>query len=144
MARLPRRGRPAAGGLFPLLELPLGNEKLGLGSGQPQAFLPLWIQKSYEHWTSYGGGGYWINPGMGNRNYIFLGWVLQREVAEGLQFGGEIYHATASTVAGSRTTGLNLGGTCDIDDSLHVLFSGGRTVSGTRIFTSYIGLQLTI
>jgi hypothetical protein len=130
--------------LYPLLELPLGNEKLGLGSGRTQAFLPLWIQKSYEHWTSYGGGGYWINPGIGNRNYVYLGWVLQREVSAGLMLGGEIYHATASTVGGSRSTGYNLGGACDIDATLHVLFSGGRTVSGPKAYTSYIGLQLTI
>ena len=106
-------------------------------------FFPIWLQKKFGDWTTYGGGGYWINPGAGNRNYIFLGWLLQREVCDGLQLGGEIYHATASTIGGSRSTGFNLGGSCDIDANRHVLFSGGRTVSGARTFTYYIGLQLT-
>jgi hypothetical protein len=129
--------------VYPLLELPLGNQQLGLGSGRTQAFLPLWIQKSWSSWTTYGGGGYWINPGTGNRNYLFMGWVVQREVSEGLVLGGELYHATASTVGGSRSTGFNLGGSCDINANLHVLFSGGRTLAGPRAVTSYIGLQLT-
>jgi len=31
-------------GIFPLLEIPTGSKSDGLGSGQVQAFLPLWLQ----------------------------------------------------------------------------------------------------
>jgi len=66
-------------GTFPLLELPSGNSQNGLGSGLVQAFLPLWFQKSIGSWQTYG-GGYWINPGSGNKNYGFVGWQVQRDL----------------------------------------------------------------
>ncbi len=57
-------------GFFPLVELPTGSEGRGLGAGKVQAFLPIWIQKDVGKWTSYGGGGYWINPGDGNNELL--------------------------------------------------------------------------
>ena len=49
-------------GIFPLLELPTGDQNRGLGAGHTQVFLPVWVQKTLGGWTTYGGGGYWINP----------------------------------------------------------------------------------
>jgi hypothetical protein len=45
-------------GTFPVIELPSGNRKLGLGTGHTQVFLPIWLQKSFGPWTTY--GGWWI------------------------------------------------------------------------------------
>lgn len=47
-------------GTFPLVLFPTGDSDKGLGNGQAQYFLPLWFQKSWGPWTTYGGGGYWI------------------------------------------------------------------------------------
>ena len=71
-------------GIFPLLELPTGNAQRGLGTGHTHGYLPLWLQKSVGDWTTYGGGGYWINPGGGNKNYWFAGWLLQRKITDEL------------------------------------------------------------
>ncbi|HXC63754.1 MAG TPA: transporter, partial [bacterium] len=46
--------------VFPQVVLPSGDAKRGLGSGVVQVLLPLWLQKSWGPWTSFGGGGYWI------------------------------------------------------------------------------------
>ena len=70
-------------GVFPLLELPVGDESKGLGTGHVHAFLPVWLQNSSGPWQSYGGGGYWINPGTGNRNYWLFGWQPQRRADQG-------------------------------------------------------------
>jgi hypothetical protein len=40
-------------GIFPLVELPTGNQNNGLGAGHVRAFLPLWVQKSFGDWTTY-------------------------------------------------------------------------------------------
>ena len=69
-------------GIFPLVEVPTGSSERGLGAGYVQAFLPVWIQKDFGKWTTYGGGGYWINPGTGNRDYWFTGLLLQRQVTD--------------------------------------------------------------
>ncbi len=52
-------------GVFPFLEVPTGDEALGLGAGHYRGYLPVWFQKSSGDWTTYGGGGYWINHGNG-------------------------------------------------------------------------------
>ena len=61
-------------GVFPLFEAPTGNLQRGLGTGRVHEFLPVWLQKDFDPWVTYGGGGYWINPGPGNQNYWFAGW----------------------------------------------------------------------
>ncbi len=64
-------------GMFPLVEIPTGDQDKDLGNGQAQYFLPLWLQKGFGRWTTYGGGGYWINPGSENKDYWFSGILLQ-------------------------------------------------------------------
>jgi hypothetical protein len=76
--------------VFPLVEVPAGNQKLGFSTGHAQFFLPVWLQKDFDAWTVYGGGGYWINPGSGNRNYGFFGVALWRKVTEDFNLGVEV------------------------------------------------------
>jgi len=76
-------------GTFPLLFVPTGNSAKGLGSGQVGALLPIWLQKSSGPWTTYGGGGYAINPGTNNANYLQAGWLVQREIVKALTIGAE-------------------------------------------------------
>jgi hypothetical protein len=35
---------------FPIIHLPTGNSRRGLGSEETQLFLPLWLQKSWGSW----------------------------------------------------------------------------------------------
>jgi hypothetical protein len=130
-------------GIFPLVEAPTGSRERGLGNGQTQVFLPLWMQKAFGKWSTYGGGGYWINPGSGNRNYWFAGWQGQREISEELTLGAEVYHAGASQRPGRSSTGFNVGGSVNFTKVHHLLFSGGCTFQGPRTATWYIGYQAT-
>jgi hypothetical protein len=133
-------------GVFPMLEAPTGDAHRGLGAGHAREFLPLWLQKSFGEWQTYGGGGYWINPGAGNKNYWFAGWQLQRKITEQLTLGGEIFHQTADTVGARDSTGFNLGGFFDFTENHHLLFSFGRGVqhaTDTNEFSYYIAYQLT-
>ena len=130
-------------GIFPLVELPSGSAKLGLGAGHTQVFLPLWLQKSFGPWTTYGGGGYWINPGTGNRDWWFTGWLLQRQIATNLVLGAEIFHETPSEQGGESDTKLNAGAIYDFSDTYHMLISTGHTVQGPSAFQSYIAFQIT-
>ena len=134
--------------VFPLVQLPTGDENKGLGAGHVRAFLPVWVQKNFGEWTTYGGGGYWINQdgNLGDRNYWFAGWLLQRKVTEKLTLGGEVFHQTADTVGGVDSTGFNLGGIYDFDEHNHFLFSAGRGIqhaSETNLYSWYVAWQLT-
>ena len=130
-------------GIFPMVELPTGNADRGLGSGHTAVYVPLWLQKSFGKWTTYGGYGWWRNPGEGQRNWSYTGWLLQREVAESLTLGGEVFRTTASTQDGSNAVGWNLGAVINLNEHHHILVSAGRNFSGPSETHAYLGYQFT-
>lgn len=134
-------------GTFPLIEVPTGNLNLGLGNGRCQFFIPIWLQKSFgeenQKWTTFGGGGYWINPGPGNRDFWRLGWELQRDFGEHVTLGGEIYHETSAAHGERGHTAFNVGGFYNFDEHNHVLFSIGRDIEGPGHLFFYAGYQWT-
>ena len=84
---------------YPLLEAPTGDPTRGLGAGRTRALLPFWGQKDFGDWSTFGGGGYWINPGPGAKNNWFVGWVLQRKLTEQLAVGVELFHQTPTEIS---------------------------------------------
>lgn len=130
-------------GAFPLVELPTGGKNKGLGNGETQVFLPIWVQKSWGPWTTYGGGGYWINPGTGNKDYWFFGWEVQRDITKHLTLGAELFHQTPSQAGGESSTEFNVGGIINFDDLNHLLLSAGRDFSGPNNASFYLSYQLT-
>jgi len=130
--------------LYPLLEVPTGNDIHNLSSGKNlDAFVPLWIEKNFGPWTAYGGGGYWITPGSDNKNWGYVGSVLQRRLSPHLTLGAEIFYETARVAGGTSNTVLNLGGGIDLSDTYHIIFSAGHTVQGASAFDCFFGLQIT-
>ena len=130
-------------GIFPILELPSGNSSRGLGNGKAQLFLPVWLQKKFGDWSTYGGGGYWFNPGAGNRNWWYAGWQVQRKITEPLALGGEIQYRTADIIGGHSSVALNGGGIWDLNKNTHILFSAGHTIAGRGEFQGYLAIQFT-
>lgn len=133
-------------GVFPIVVTHTGNAGKGLGNGANQVFLPLWLQKKWGDWQSYGGGGYWINHAEGARNHWFFGWQVQREISEHLTLGGELFHNTEQAVGEGTSTGFNLGGSYNLDEHNHVLFSAGKgltNANATNRFSSYLAYQRT-
>lgn len=131
-------------GVFPLVELPTGNQNEELGTGKTQVYVPLWIQKSWGKFTTYAGGGLWYNPGAGEKNWTFEGWEFQYDFSELVTLGGELYHQTAASQDSPPSSGFNLGGYVNLNDNDHILFSAGRTLSGAASITGYLGFQVTI
>jgi hypothetical protein len=129
--------------IFPLLEIPTGSASAGLGSGHVQAFLPLWLQKSFGDWTIYGGGGYDINPGADNENWGFVGAVVQRQITEKIALGAEIYNRTAVETGGRDDTAFDVGTIIDFTEHQHLLFSAGRSIDGPTDFQCYVAYQFT-
>jgi hypothetical protein len=129
--------------IYPIAVLPTGNHNEGLGNGKTQLFLPIWLQKSWGDWTTFGGGGYWFHPGPDNRDYWYAGWVLQRKITASFAPGLEIQFQTPDSVGAHCSTALNAGGTWDLSETYHLLFSAGHTIQGQSEFQGYLGLQIT-
>jgi len=130
-------------GTFPLLETPIGSKARGLGSGRPRLFIPVWLQKGFGPWTTYGGGGYWVNPGAGNRDYWFGGWLLQRDIFPWLTLGVELFHSTPSTTDGQHETGYNVGMIVNFSEKHHFIGSAGTDIHGPANSFFYAAYLLT-
>lgn len=127
---------------FPIVEVPTGNASRGLGSGNVQIYLPLWLQKDFGQWTVYGGGGYWINHGEDNRNWTFSGILIQYNFAEDFYLGSELFHQTPSSADASANTGVHIGGGIPLAQGYQVIFSGdaGNGITSYKHFAWYLGL----
>ncbi len=131
-------------GTFPLVELPTGDSARGLGAGRTQVLLPLWLQKSLGPLLAYGGGGYWINPGPGNHNWLFTGFHLEAKLGA-VTPGFEIFHGTSRHEGEPGETRFNVGAAIDVTDEHHILMSAGRTLdAGAPAFQWYLAYQLTV
>lgn len=130
-------------GVFPIAEVPTIHDSR-FGKEYLQVYLPLWIQKSWNKLTTYGGAGYWINPGSGNENWVFTGWEVQYDFTDFLTLGTEAYFHTTSSKGNNSVTGLTLGGFLNFSKYIHFIFSVGHTLSGANQVTSYAGLYVTI
>ncbi len=131
-------------GTFPLLELPVGDETKGLGTGHLHGFIPLWLQKSARPWTGYGGVGYWFNPGPGNLGYWYIGWLAQRRLSTLATLGAEVFYTTADHSGGSGNLRFNIGLILDFTRNHHLLASAGRSLAGDTRFLGYLAYQLTL
>jgi len=131
-------------GVFPLIEVPTGNQNEQLETGKAQVYVPLWVQKSWGKFTTYAGGGFWYNPGVRQKNWTFEGWEFQYDFSEVVTLGGELYYQSAQSQDSPSSSGFNLGGFINLNDNDHILFSVGRSMSGTETITGYVGFQLTI
>jgi len=130
-------------GIYPMIEIPTGDADRGLGNGRAWWRLPLWLQKNWGAWTTYGGAGYVINPAPRQQNYCFGGWLLQRDLSERLTLGGEIFAQGKSNDDIGSFAVFNLGGIFKITPNFQILFSGGRSFAGSRNTVGYLGLYWT-
>jgi len=131
--------------IFPLCEMPTGNSIKELGNGKAQFLLPVWIQKSFgDKCKTYGGYGYWINPGAGNKNWNYIGWQVQYQAVKNVCVGVEIYHTTPDTKEGKGDTRFNIGSVIDVNTQNHLLISVGRSLTNNTLLQFYVGYLFTI
>jgi hypothetical protein len=142
------KSRPQIGA-FVMFEIPSGDAARGLGVGKTWYKLPLWAQKSWGSWTTYGGGGETVVPAPGYRNYPFAGGLLQRDFGKKWTVGGEMFFhgqiLNAPAQGYREATLLDLGGYYKFhgDESYQLLFCYGHSVAGEPEHYAYLGLYWT-
>lgn len=111
--------------VFPGITLPTASR--GLGNRRVTALLPLWAQKDIGPWSIFGGGGFAINPGAGNRGYWTGGIAVTRNMSKRLLVGIEADRQGADTLDGRASTSLGIGSILDLKAPFRILASGGPT-----------------
>jgi hypothetical protein len=131
-------------GIFPLIEIPTGNAETNLGHGNAQLFFPIWLQKSWGSWTTYGGGGYLFDMRPAPANSWSIGWEGQHDVSEILTLGAEVFSALFQSESSENEVGFNIGAIVNFNENHHVLFSAGRDIVGQNDLFLYAAYQYTI
>jgi hypothetical protein len=130
----------------PAVAIPSGNAMRDLGNGKLLGALPVWLQKSFGPWTTYGGGGAVVNQTRGGEAFPFGGWVLEREITKKLALGGELFaHGSEGGEIANRGSSLmfDFGGHYRFSPRFSILFAGGHSVAGHSETYGYLALHWT-
>jgi|HubBroStandDraft_5_1064220.scaffolds.fasta_scaffold51465_4 hypothetical protein len=130
--------------VFPRVFLPSASGNVG--DRHASLLLPVWVEKDFGPWSTFGGGGCALNNGDSGEDYCLMGWAVTREVAPALHIGAEVYHQTADTRGGRATTGLGAGAVYDLSDHYHLMASIGPGIENaaeTDRYSWYTALLFT-
>lgn len=113
------------------------------GSGHVSLLLPVWAQKDYGKWSVFGGGGYTINPGAGNRDFWQGGVVVNRTMSKRLTLGAELFGQTDDSPGAGGFTAVNFALTYKLVEHWSLLASAGptRERGGGRGEVFYLSLK---
>lgn len=128
----------------PTITLPTAQHDLGLH--RVGGFISAWASKDIGDWSMFGGGGYGINPGAGNKDFALAGFALTRQVSEEVNLGVEVYHQSADVVGGPSITRAALGATWQFDEKVALIFSGGPGLNRPREtgrYAFFFGIMFT-
>jgi len=142
-----KKWRPMVG-TFVMFELPTGSAAKGLGVGKTWYKVPIWVQKSFGPWTTYGGAGETLfNHVDGLQNFPFAGWLVQRDIGKKWTLGTEAFYHGAEGPAAAQTGSavmLDFGGYYKFrDPGFQFLFCYGHSVAGQAENYAYMGLYWT-
>jgi len=111
--------------IFPRVILPTAAHSPG---ERTRFLLPLWLGKDFAGGTSiFGGGGYMINPGPGNRDFWQAAIALTHDLSKQFSGGVEITRQGSDTVGGTAQTRAGVGAIVHFSDHYALLLSGGPT-----------------
>ncbi len=123
---------------FPRVFVPTGR-----GSRNAQVLLPIWVQRDFGKTSVFGGGGYTINPGVGNQDFWTQGVVVTRTVRKGLQLGLEYYGQGPGTIGDRRIDGVNFGALVHLSGPYSLIGSFGQGLNRPQtIFYTALKLDL--
>ena len=116
--------------VFPRFFLPSGSSDVG--EQHASFLLPIWVEKDWQSWSTFGGGGCVINRGGDSKDFCLAGRALTLQVLPDLQLGAEIFHQSADTKGGLAETGVGAGLRFDVNENFHVLAYAGRGIQNTE------------
>lgn len=122
--------------IFPRVILPTASRSPG---EKMRLLLPLWLGKDFDGTSLFGGGGYMLNPGAGNRDFWQVALALTHDVTRNVSMGAEIARQGADTIGGTPQTRAGVGAIVRLSEHQSLLFSGGPTWADGRTGYHFYG-----
>jgi hypothetical protein len=130
--------------VFPRVFLPSASSNVG---DQHASFLlPIWIEKDWDKWSAFGGGGCEYNQAWNAKNFCEMGAVVTHEFTDKLELGVELFHQTPNIPGGAQMTSVGVGARYDLSDNYHLLGYVGRGIQNaneTDRFNWYTSMLFT-
>lgn len=130
--------------IFPRVILPSASNRVG--DQHTSLFLPVWLGRHMDKWTTFGGGGCTLNDSAGAKDSCLFAWAVTYRALENLELGGEIYHQTPDVPGEPATTGLGFGARYDRSETLHFVGSIGpgiQNADDTNRLSAYAAVLFT-
>jgi hypothetical protein len=111
-----------------------------------RVLLPIWVGKEFRGGTSvFGGGGYEINPGAGNRDFWQGAVAVTHDITNRFSIGMEVARQGPDAADATSETSLGAGAIARLSSRYSLLVSGGPTWAEHRTgyhFYGALGLNL--
>jgi hypothetical protein len=128
--------------IFPRAILPTASRS---PDEKTRLLLPLWLEQDFSAGTSiFGGGGYEVNPGPGNRSFWQAGVAVTQDLSRKLTVGAEMTRQGPDSVGGTAQTRAGAGVIVQLSKHYALLFSAGPTWADHRTechFYAALGLN---
>ena len=131
--------------VFPGVALPTAGN--GFGNRRVMGLLPVWAQKDMGAWSVFGGGGYAINPGSGNRDYWTGGVAVTRTIGDRVLIGIEGDRQGRDIADGSASTKFGIGAIWKFKAPFRLLASAGPSFDDDgepASFHSFVALGIDL
>ena len=117
-----------------------------MGDQHAAFLLPIWAEKDWDSWSTFGGGGCVYQSGEDLKDFCLAGWAVTHTIASRLQLGLELVYQSADTSQGRSSTAVGAGLRYDFSEHYHFLASAGptlRNAAETTHYSWYTSLLLT-
>ena len=123
--------------IFPRAILPTAAHSPG---ERTRFLLPIWIGKDFAGGTSlFGGGGFTINPGVGNRDFWQAAIAVTHDLSDRVSVGTEVTRQGSDVIGGTAQTRAGVGSIVKLGGPYALLFSGGPTWADHRTGYHFYG-----
>ena len=123
--------------IFPRAILPTAAHSPG---ERTRFLLPIWIGKDFAGGTSlFGGGGFTINPGVGNRDFWQAAIAVTHDLSDRVSVGTEVTRQGSDVIGGTAQTRAGVGSIVKLGGPYALLLSGGPTWADHRTGYHFYG-----
>jgi hypothetical protein len=130
--------------VFPRVFLPSASE--AVGTRHASLLVPLWLERDWSQWSTFGGGGCALNHGAGARDYCMASWALARQLLPQLQVGAELVYQSPDAQGAGTTFSTGAGLRYDLGTTYHLLAYAGPGLANageTDRYSWYAALLFT-
>lgn len=123
--------------IYPKVDLPTASRA---HDEKTKFQFPLWLGKDFADGTSiFGGIGYLVNPGPGNRDFWRASVAVTRKLSRRLSVGAELQRQAADSAGGTARTRAGVGSILKLSEHYALLASGGPTWAAHRTGYHFYG-----